>query len=167
MKFGLFASLVLVLAGATRTPAANLPTAFPDSSLRAIPVGEKTTKSTLNRLGFEPAAIEGPEAGSNSPASLHFERSTPDRADFLEVTPGSWIVRASGWHCVVSAARANELLGEFVRDFGFPDDVVAEDSVHGVAWADPSARLRFEIVLAPSESEAGAMDLSAVLRRTE
>ena len=163
---GVLFALVVILSAARSSSAAALEPIFPDSTFRGITLGKSFTTTAAAQAGFQPAQSIPAEQSSSGQAVLRFERAGPGgRVDFFEMSATNRLVVASGWSRTASETEAADVLADWCRRFGFPDDVIAESGVRGVGWKDVAASLRLELVLQPGAGDKGDWELSGVLRR--
>jgi hypothetical protein len=161
-------ALATVLAMSREAGAASLDSAFADSVFRGIAVGQTIAISAAEQMGFEVAEALSAEKSDTKHDVLRLERPAGQRVYFVEVSVKNRTVQAEGWVMEVTPdsieIRSSQELVHLVGRLGFPDDVIAEEGVHALAWVDRKRQLRFELLQqAPEASEP--WELSAVLRR--
>ena len=137
--------------------------------LKGFPVGQAFDEERATYQGFEMAETVPVAEGGGKEDLVRYEREDEDSLCFVEVSVKSRVVESVGWTRVLSRAEADSTaasyLGGYARALGFPDDVVADQDVHAVAWIDSPNSLRLELILQRADDEGEDWEVTAVLRR--
>jgi len=142
-----------------------------DSILEPYTIGAKFDPVAASGSGFEVTDTFRLDDGGGEEPFLRHEHEIGGTTYFVETSARLDLIYSKGWTRTLPKAEADSLaalwLGRLAQSCGFPSDVIADDSLHAVAWTDPQAGNRLELIVQLEDPAAGAWEVSAVLRRQD